>query len=149
MAHRRLVFVYKTDANPVSLVSEFAREVLLEDGYQCSLCHLTYKGVLKRSDWKRFVDDLPLPSTFHLRSNFLRKHGELADHAFPSVFIEDDAGVLHELLDAQELRSCNTVADLMSEITHKLDVFLGPRTPSPDRAREESAAESPNPPGGN
>lgn len=148
MAHRRLVFVYKTDANPVSLVSEFAREVLFDDAYQCSLCHVTYKGVLKRSDWKRFVDDLPLPSTFHLRSNFLRKHRELAEHAFPSVFIEDDAGVLHEFLDAHELRSCTTVGDLMSEITHKLDVFLGPRMPYLDRAREDSAAESPKSPGG-
>src|SRR5688572_22485502 len=127
---RSLVFVYRTDANPVSIVSEFVRESFADDAFECSLCHLTYNTVLKKPEWKRFIRDLPIPSAFVLRSRFVRRHPELQRRTYPAVFLEDTAGSLHDFLDADELRACATVEELMDRVEERLAQVLTPPRPA-------------------
>lgn len=86
-----LVFVYNVDGSPTAMLKDLVQGIRTGTT-DCHLCDLTFGRLLKDRSWRRFVDGLPLPVDFQLRSTFRRRHPECADAPAPAAYLIADGG---------------------------------------------------------
>lgn len=79
----RLHFVYNVEATPLALISDFVHRLRSPETYPCRLCDVTYGRFLKKAEWSEYLETLPLPSKFHLRSGFQQHYPEHARDPLP------------------------------------------------------------------
>jgi hypothetical protein len=104
-----LHFVYNVDGTPAALLLDFVHRLREPETYPCRLCDVTYGRLLKKGEWRRFVDALPVRSRFHLRAGFQRRFPAQSNEPLPAIFVERPGAGLATLVPAEDL---NAVADL-------------------------------------
>lgn len=112
---RRLVFVYNVDASPVAMLKDLYTG-LTTGSTDCHLCDLTFGRLLKDRSWQRFVDELPIPVDFRMRSTFLADHPELRGARFPAAY-QVDADGTSEVLTADAIDAADDLDALRSLVS--------------------------------
>lgn len=118
---RELVFVYNEDSSPIAMVMGFAHRVVSPETYECRLCDITYDRFTMKAEWRRFLDQLGLPASFHFRNRFVANHPAHAAQRFPMVLFVDGAGQTVPLLTAERVNAITTLADLESAVAAELN----------------------------
>ncbi len=85
-------------------------------------CAVTFGSFSMRNEWKSFIEDLPIPSEFLHRDEFVEQH-EVKDPKFPSAYIKigDD---LTLLIPEEELSKVPSLEALITLTKDKLNKFL-------------------------
>ena len=120
-----LLFVYNSDSGLLNMAIDYVHRIVSPGTYTCSLCTLTYgkRGMLP--DWKSFVLQLPVQSTFLYRDELRQQHPELAQHPLPAAFRREPGGPWRPFLTSHELDHNNLPA-LMQLVRSQLSVHYKP-----------------------
>lgn len=113
-----LIYVYNADSGFFNLLSDTAHKFFSPDTYDCQLCAITHSMTGMHDDWKKFVGNLPLPSQFYHRDEFVREF-QLSGEDFPAVYL-NKPGMLRILVSAKEINACQNIEDLKMLISRRL-----------------------------
>ena len=118
-----LILVYNADSGIANLLKDAFHRTFFPSTYQCNLCALTYGRFSIKNEWLSFIEQLQIPYEFLHRDEFYQKieahPGHLDDIEFPAIFLNED-GKIQILVNHEEINSCETLDQLMSLITKKL-----------------------------
>lgn len=120
-----LLFVYNADSGLLNAAVDFFHKTLSPATYTCSLCATTYGPRGMRPDWKEFVAQLPVRSTFLHRDELRKKYPELTQHKLPAAFRREDGGPWRLFLTSYELDHSNLPA-LMQLVRAQLTTSTPP-----------------------
>ena len=81
-----LLFVYNADSGLLNATVDFFHKIISPSTYACSLCAVTYGNRGMRPDWRKFVAELPVNTTFLHRDELRKRHPELAQYPLPAAF---------------------------------------------------------------
>jgi hypothetical protein len=115
-----LIFVYNADATLVSQAFDFVHKVVSPQTYNCNLCRLTYGVFTEKMDWREFVRNLPMTTTFLHRDQFRQEYPRFADIPLPAVFIRRSNDDIFPIIDSVELNHLEELNDLKSLLTARL-----------------------------
>ena len=115
----RLVFVYNVDATPVAMLRD-VYSAIATGSTDCHLCDITYSGIIKDKNWRRFVANLSLEVDFQMRSTFRAAHPDIGVDC-PAAFLETADGELTQLLTAADINAAQDVAELKDIVTGALE----------------------------
>jgi hypothetical protein len=118
---RTLHFVYNVDGTPLALAMDFVHRITSPETYPCKLCDVTYGRFLKKGEWRRFLEGLPLRTAFHLRNTFYRRFPEHARTPLPAVFLQNPDGKLIPLIRADALNAVTDLQELQELLLKKLE----------------------------
>lgn len=107
---KTLVFVYNADAGLFNALTDWVHKLVSPSTYQCSLCALTHSATGERTEWREFVQGLPVPSEFLHRDEFRARRPHVQTD-FPAIFL-DDGDRPRLLADARSINACRTLAEL-------------------------------------
>ena len=86
-----LILVYNANSGFYNMIKDALHKSISPSTYSCNLCALTFGSIRMKSNWKRFIDNLKIPSKFYHRDEFfemLKTHPhKIADHKFPAVYL--------------------------------------------------------------
>jgi hypothetical protein len=119
MAKKQLIFVYNADGGPINAIMDAAHKLFAPSTYQCSLCAITYGAVSMRREWKDYMSNLPYETRFYHRDGF-RQEWPSEHAALPAIFMKDEDGNLRMLVDADELNSQSSIAQLTAILGRRL-----------------------------
>lgn len=114
-----LIFVYNADSTLSAQVSDFARKLIAPNTYKCNLCMITYGLFEMSSEWKEFLDTLPLNKTFLHRDEFLKKYPDLKDTKLPAILINSNQSI-KEFIGAEEINRQKDVQGLKNLLIKRL-----------------------------
>lgn len=115
---RTLIFVYNANSGLFNGSMDVLHKVFSPETYSCNLCKITYGALSVKKDWKKFIDNLPLKTSFYHRDEWKDKYKINDD--LPAVFLEENDTV-HLLISKDEMnkQDLNSLKKLIKE---KLDV---------------------------
>lgn len=116
---QQIVFVYNAGSTIFSMSADYLHKLFSPATYQCSLCLLTYGNFGMKRDWKRFIQQLPVPVSFLYKDVFIQQNPQLSATLFPAAFISDGQQ-LSVLLTADEIKRLNSVQALAHALQVKL-----------------------------
>ena len=118
-----LILVYNAESGFFNIIKDALHKTISPSTYQCNLCALTYGTISMKSKWKRFVDELEIPSKFLHRDEFIRmlkNHPHKIEHtSFPAIFLHKKRKI-SLLVTSVEINKCKTLDDLMELIEKNL-----------------------------
>lgn len=117
--NKQLLFVYNADSSLFNQVGDFIHKTVSPKTYQCNLCGLTYSGVRVKSDWKAFINSLPVKSEFLHKDEFLQKYPDKQNLTFPIAFTKDGDS-LTEFISNQEINQQQSLEELESLVKEKI-----------------------------
>ena len=116
-----LIFIYNANSDLFSAVSDFAHKIISPSTYDCNLCALTYGNFSVKQEWKSFIQDLPVKTTF-LHKEAFSKEFKLQT-ALPAVFLRMN-GKAEQIIDRDEIANCQTLEDLKEIVVKKLEKYV-------------------------
>lgn len=118
-----LIFVYNVDATAVALLRDLYQGITT-GSTDCHLCDITFGKLFKDPTWAAFVDELPLPVEFRMRSTFRRMYPEVEAEDFPAAFILQPGHAPRELIPAAELNAAGDLDALRDLVKKHVAVLL-------------------------
>lgn len=116
---RELIFVYNADSSLFAAVSDFVHKMISPDTYSCNLCKITYGTIRMKSQWKEFIEDLPISVTFLHKDEFHKKYPEFKNTTLPAVFLKHDK-MIKICISAKKLNQQKTIDDLKALVLLQL-----------------------------
>lgn len=117
---KQLTFVYNADSGLFSSLNDFAHKIISPSTYSCNLCALTYGNFTMKTEWKDFIQQLPVITTFLHKDEFEKQYQ--INVALPAVFIKDDL-VTNQLISREEIDNCVSLKQLKNLISSKLTLI--------------------------
>lgn len=114
-----LIFVYNADDGFFNALSDTAHKIFSPETYACSLCRFTYGLVGMVRPWKRFLDELALPTKFYHRREFREAYPEIKD-ALPLILLRRPGEAPEILVDAATIGATGGVEMLMRVVRERL-----------------------------
>jgi len=115
----RLILVYNADSGIINALMRAVHKQFVPETYPCSLCAITYGAVSMHTDWKLFLQSLPLDVVIHHKDDFEAAypgHGI----ALPAVLIAHGDEVPRGLVPANELDKIADTRELMEQVEDRL-----------------------------
>lgn len=114
----KIVLVYNADADKISVLKDFFIKEFAPSDYPCNLCRITFGTFTMKTEWKQFLDSLPLKKEFLHKDEFAKKHA-LPINDFPAIFMgnENDLALL---VSMEELNEVHTLKALQQLVLQKL-----------------------------
>ncbi|MDF7811771.1 hypothetical protein [Hymenobacter sp. YC55] len=81
-----LLFVYNADSGFLNGALDAFHKILSPRTYPCSLCAVTYGNTSMRSEWKDYIQSLPVKTRFLHRDEFLAEFPQLQEYPLPAAF---------------------------------------------------------------
>ncbi|MBY0521357.1 MAG: hypothetical protein K2P79_13135 [Sphingomonas sp.] len=97
-----LIMVYNANGGIFAAVSDAVHKLVSPDSYPCSLCAVSYGAVSMRSEWRAFLNSLPLAKRFHHRDDFRAAWPGLTI-ALPAILLQRGGASPELLVDAATL----------------------------------------------
>jgi hypothetical protein len=116
MNEKHLIFIYNSDSDFFSTLSDFAHKVLSPSTYQCQLCALTYGNFSMKNEWKSFIENLPVKVVFLYKDEFRKRYK--IEAALPAIYIYDNR--LEEFLSKESIEQCKSLQELKQLIAFKI-----------------------------
>ena len=117
-----LLFVYNIDRGNLSGMTDYRQSLSSSKTPQCNLYALIFSPVGMKKAWKRFINDLGIPSRFLYRDEFQQISGT-QNQSLPSVYIHSGKS-FHELINADEINCIGSTDVLIGLVTQRLTNFL-------------------------
>ena len=117
MTGAELIFVYNAGSDVFSVVTDFAHKIVSPATYNCQLCALTHGHFSVKKDWKDFIQNLTIPSTFLHKDVFQKQYG--TTYSLPAIFIKSKE-VLNVFVSREEIMHCKSLPALQQIISQKL-----------------------------
>ncbi|MBC6989805.1 hypothetical protein [Hymenobacter sp. BT491] len=118
---QQLLFVYNADSGLANGLLDTFHKILSPRTYPCSLCGITYGTVGMRTDWKQYLQALPVKTQFLHRDEFLKAFPQLRYHPLPAVFSQTSPQDWELFLSKTELDQL-TLPSLMQRVTERLQL---------------------------
>ncbi|RPD44643.1 hypothetical protein DNI29_21175 [Hymenobacter sediminis] len=100
-----LLFVYNADSGLLNSALDTLHKTLSPATYACSLCAVTYGATSMRPEWRTFLRDLPVNTTFLHRDELRQRYPSLLAEPLPAIFRrETNATAWQVFLTARELK---------------------------------------------
>lgn len=123
---KELILVYNADSGFFNIIKDGLHKAISPSTYQCNLCALTYGSIRMKDEWREFIDNLEIPSTFLHRDEFIRKleshPHNLENISYPAIFLRTGEKI-SLLISSDEINKSKTLEDLMNLITEKLQAL--------------------------
>lgn len=115
-----LIFVYNANSGLFGTVSDFAHKIISPSTYQCRLCALTFGDFSMKQEWKSFIEDFPVKTTFLHKNEFsgLKK----IETILPAVFISTGEKVT-TFISRQEIECCRDITELKLLLVQKYEDY--------------------------
>lgn len=117
MKDAELIFVYNADSDMFSAVTDFAHKLLSPATYNCQLCALTHGHFSAKKEWKDFIQNLIVPTTFLHKNDFQKQFG--TQNLLPAIFLKSK-GILNVFITREEIIQCTSLSLLQETISRKL-----------------------------
>lgn len=117
--NKKLLFVYNADSSLFNQVGDLIHKTVSPNTYQCNLCRLTYSGISIKSDWKDFINSLPLKIEFLHKDEFLKLYPDKQNITLPIAFIKEE-NLLSELISTNEINQQKNLEDLKTLVKEKI-----------------------------
>ena len=117
-----LLFVYSIDRGSLSAVTDYHRSSGPARTQRCALYSLLITPVGMKKGWKRFLNDLVVPSRF-LHLDEFQQEFRIRGPMLPAVFIQDGK-TIHELVTADEINRINSTDQLAELVKKRLIEFF-------------------------
>ncbi len=121
MAKPKILFVYNADAGMINSIKDFFKKAINPEEYQCNLCGLTYGNFAMKNEWKQFVNQLPYPSEFLHRDEFLEKYA-VDDPKFPCAYFKRN-NELKLLIPEAEMSKVPSLEALETLVTKHIEAL--------------------------
>src|SRR5512136_2976920 len=111
-----LLFVYCIERSSLSAVTDYHHSAGSGKTLKCHLYSLIITPVGMKKGWKRFLNDLGIPSRFMYLDEFQQEFG-IPDIMVPAVFVQTGKSI-HQLITADDINrigSADQLADLVKE----------------------------------
>lgn len=120
MKERELIVVYNASSGLFGTVTDFAHKILSPTTYQCRLCALTYGDFSMKKEWKSFIENFPVKTTFLHKNEFLDRYK--IKMALPAIFIQSEEGI-KTLISRQEIERCQDIEELKLLLVQKYENY--------------------------
>lgn len=119
MRHGRLlIFVFNCERGTLPTLKNYSQKPSADKVPQCNLLALISSPVGIKKTWKRFIQDLRIPSRFLHHDEYEEEFGALLT-SLPAVFLHIQK-TRSLLISADELNRARTVEELIMLINQKL-----------------------------
>ncbi|NNF16072.1 MAG: hypothetical protein HKN70_04950 [Gammaproteobacteria bacterium] len=113
-----LYFVYNAQSGFLNMLKDAVHKTVSPQTYPCKLCDITYSPVRMRSQWKRFIRELPFAVEFSY-VDLVAEQLDLENTRFPAAFLKTSEG-LQPWLSAAQINEANTLDELMQLVLEHL-----------------------------
>jgi hypothetical protein len=117
-----LLFVYNLDRSTLSGMSDYQHSMKSVKTPLCNLFALISSPVGMKKTWKRFINDLGVPSKFLHRDEFFQICG-MQKLPVPAVYVQS-GNSFHELISADEINRIDSTDVLIGLVTKRLKHHL-------------------------
>jgi hypothetical protein len=117
-----LLFVYGIERSSLSAITDYHHSAGSAKTPGCNLYSLIITPVGMKKGWKRFLNDLTIPSRFLFRDEFQQEFG-IQDTLVPAVFIQTGKSI-HHLITADEINRVSSTDQLADLVKQRFVRFL-------------------------
>ncbi len=118
---KQLIFVYNAESGLFNSLSDFAHKILSPSTYKCQLCALTYGNFNMNTQWKKFINTLPVKVIFLHKDEFISKYG-FGYAGFPSAYIKDNERI-KPLITVTEFQQRKSLEELKQLVSSKVAAY--------------------------
>jgi hypothetical protein len=123
---RLLIFVFNCDRGNLSAIKDYSQKLTADKAPECNLlAHISTPVGIKKG-WKRYIQELKIPSRFLYQDEYEEEFGELLT-PLPAVFLHYQK-TKSLFISADELGRAGTLDDLILLVNLK----LGALPPAPE-----------------
>lgn len=115
---RLLIFVYNCDRGNLSAIKDYSQKLTAGKAPECRLLGIISSPVGIKKGWKRFIQELTIPSRFLYQDEYEEEFGALLT-PLPAVFLHDQK-TKSLLISADELGRAQSVDDLIALVNRKI-----------------------------
>ncbi|AWW75738.1 hypothetical protein CD351_15000 [Erythrobacter sp. KY5] len=115
----RLLLIYNADSGIINALRDTVWKIASPDTYPCSLCAITHGAVSMHSDWRRFLESLPVEVVFHHKDDF-EKVFPGHSIALPAIAIDSGDEYPEVIISKDELDRMQTTSKLIERVRQAL-----------------------------
>ena len=111
---KKIIFVYNADSGIVNALKDAVEKNVSPETYSCNLCAVTFGTLRMKSEWKRFIRNLPVKVEFLHRDEYTGRYGN-PETGFPAAFLDsgDAPGEGPRLfISPEEINRCKSLEDM-------------------------------------
>lgn len=116
-----LVFVYNLDRSSLFSMTDYHKSSTAAKISPCNLYALVFSPVGMKKGWKRFINDLGIPSRYLYRDEFAIETG-IGEHTFPAVYIQSKKS-FEEIIGSDEINRMDSTDSFIALVTRRLTHF--------------------------
>ena len=113
-----LLFVYNINRGNLSAMADYQKSSIPGKSPPCNLYALIFSPVGMKKGWKRFINDLGIPSRFLYRDEFFLETGT-EKQSYPAVYLQSGK-LVQEMITADEINHLDSVDSLILLVTQRL-----------------------------
>ncbi len=117
-----LLFVYNIERGNLSGMTDYRQSLSSAKSPRCNLFALIYSPVGMKKAWKRFINDMSIPSRFLYYDEFQQESGEQTP-SLPAVFLQSGKSY-YLLITPEEINRIGSTDVLIELVTRRLKEFL-------------------------
>ena len=110
-----LIFVYNADSGLSNALIDYGKKITQPSKYDCQLCMVTYGPFGKKSDWKKFINNLNASVKFLHRDEFVSEFGK-TNSSFPCL-LKKDGDKLGTLITSEQFKEISSLEELIAAVT--------------------------------
>ena len=115
---RLLIFVFNCDRGNLSAIKDYSQKLTNDKAPECNLFTLISSPVGIKKGWKRYIQDLGIPSRFLHHDEYEEEFGALLS-PLPAVFLHYQRS-RSLFISADELGRVMTLEDLIALVNQKV-----------------------------
>ena len=117
-----LLFVYNIERGNLSGMTDYRQSLSSAKSPRCNLFALIYSPVGMKKAWKRFINDMSIPSRFLYYDEFQQESGEQTP-SLPAVFLQSGKSY-YLLITPEEINRIGSTDVLIELVTRRLKEFM-------------------------
>jgi hypothetical protein len=117
-----LLFVYNIDRGNLSAMTDYHQSLSSAKSPRCNLFALIFSPVGMKKAWKRFINDISIPSRFLYYDEYQQESGEQKP-VLPAVYVQSGTS-FHALITAEEINRIGSTDALIVLVTQRLKQFM-------------------------
>lgn len=117
-----LLFVYNIERGNLSGMADYRQSLSSAKSPRCNLFALIYSPVGMKKTWKRFINDISIPSRFLYYDEFQQESGEQKP-SLPAVFLQSGKSY-YVLITPEEINRIGSTDVLIVLVTQRLREFM-------------------------
>jgi hypothetical protein len=117
-----LLFVYNIERGNLSGMTDYRQSFSSAKSPRCNLFALIYSPVGMKKTWKRFINDISIPSRFLYYDEFQLESGEQKP-SLPAVFLQSGKSY-YVLITPEEINRLGSTDVLIELVIRRLKEFM-------------------------